>query len=131
MSLQDPMADMLTRIRNGQARNKISVSMPSSKLKAAVAGILKDEGYISSFNVSEEGVKKTLSIELKYFNGKPVIETLQRVSLPSLRRYRSKNDLPKVLGGLGTAIISTSKGVMTDKAAAKHGIGGEVLCIVA
>ena len=131
MSLQDPMADMLTRIRNGQARSKFAVSMPSSKLKVAVAGILKDEGYISDFSVSEEGVKKILSIELKYFKGKPVIDTLQRVSLPSLRRYRSKSDLPKVLGGLGIAIISTSKGVMTDKSAAEHGIGGEVLCVVA
>ena len=131
MSLQDPIADMLTRIRNGQARTKAAVVMPSSKLKVAVAGILKEEGYIKGFDVSEDGVKKNLSIELKYFEGKPVIETLQRVSLPSLRRYRSKNDLPKVLGGLGTAIISTSKGVMTDKTAAEHGIGGEVLCIVA
>lgn len=131
MSLQDPIADMLTRIRNGQARNKAAVNMPSSKLKVAVANILKEEGYITGFSVSEEGVKKSLSIELKYFDGKPVIETLQRVSLPSLRRYRSKNDLPKVLGGLGTAIISTSKGVMTDKSAAKQGIGGEVICIVA
>ena len=131
MSLQDPIADMLTRIRNAQARMKAAVVMPSSKLKVAVAGILQEEGYVKGFAVREDGAKKSLEIELKYFEGKPVIETLRRVSLPSLRRYCSKSDLPKVLGGLGTAIISTSKGVMTDKTAARHGIGGEVLCIVA
>jgi len=131
MSLQDPVADMLTRIRNGQARMKAAVVMPSSKLKVALAGILREEGYIKGFEVAGDGAKRKLSIELKYFDGKPVIETLQRVSLPSLRRYCSKGDLPKVLGGLGIAIISTSKGVMTDKTAARHGIGGEVLCVVA
>jgi len=131
MSLQDPIADMLTRMRNGQARMKAAVVMPSSKLKVALARILQDEGYITGFAVSEDGVRKSLSIELKYFDGKAVIETLQRVSLPGLRRYCSKSDVPRVLGGLGTAIISTSKGVMSDKTAARHGIGGEVLCIVA
>ena len=131
MSLQDPIADMLSRIKNGQARKKRAVTMPSSKLKVAVAGILKEEGYISDYSVNDEQVKKTLSIELKYFNGKPVIETLKRVSRPSLRQHRSTDDLPKVLGGLGIAIISTSSGVMTDKTAAAKGIGGEVLCIVA
>ena len=130
MSLQDPIADMLTRIRNGQARSKREVSMPSSKLKVAIAEVLLKEGYITNFKTNEE-MKKTLTIELKYFEGKPVIEMLQRFSLPSLRRYRSKNDIPKVLGGMGTAIISTSKGVMTDKTAKEQGVGGEVLCIVA
>ncbi len=131
MSLQDPIADMLTRIRNGQARAKHSVNMPASKLKVAVAGILKEEGYITDFGLRQDGVKKTLAIELKYFEGKPVIETLQRVSRPGLRRFCQKKALPKVLGGLGVAIISTSQGVMTDKSAARQGIGGEVLCIVA
>ncbi len=131
MSLQDPIADMLTRIRNGQARLKREVSMPSSKVKVAIAGVLKDEGYISDCKVGGDDSKKTLSIELKYFEGKPVIEKLQRISRPGLRRYRSKSDLPKVLAGLGTAIISTPKGVMTDKSAREQGVGGEVLCIVA
>ena len=130
ISLQDPIADMLTRIRNGQARSKREVSMPSSKLKVAIAEVLLKEGYIANFKTNEE-LKKTLTIELKYFEGKPVIEMLQRFSLPSLRRYRSKNDIPKVLGGMGTAIISTSKGVMTDKTAKEQGVGAEVLCIVA
>ncbi len=129
--MQDPIADLLTRIRNGQARSKREVTISSSKLKVAVAGILKDEGYIIDFNVSGGEKKKILSIELKYFEGKPVIEKLQRISRPSLRRYCSKTDLPKVLGGLGTAIISTPKGVMTDKSAREQGIGGEILCIVA
>lgn len=131
MSLQDPIADMLTRIRNGQAKFKREVSMPSSKLKCAIAGVLKEEGYIVDFEISEEGVKKTLVIELKYFEGKPVIETLKRFSRPGLRRYRSKSDLPRILAGLGTAIVSTSKGVMTDKSARQQDVGGEVLCIVA
>ena len=130
MSLQDPISDMLTRIRNGQARLKRAVSMPSSKLKFAIAGILKEEGYISDCRVDEDNSKKTLVIELKYFEGKPVIETLSRVSRPGLKKYRSKSDLPKVLGGLGTAIISTPKGVMTDKTAREQGVGGEVICIV-
>ena len=129
MSMQDPLADMLTRIRNNLARAKATVSMPSSKLKIAVAEILKQEGYISKYAV-EGDVKKTLTIELKYFEGKPVIEMLSRFSRPSVRRYRSKNELPTVIGGLGVAIISTSKGVMTDKSARAQGIGGEVLCVV-
>ncbi len=131
MSLQDPIADMLTHIRNGQARNKKTVTMPSSKLKMAVAGILKEEGYITDFSVSDDEIKKSLTVELKYFEGKPVIETLKRVSRPSLRRYRSKNDLPTILNGLGIAIISTPKGLMTDKSARRQGVGGEVLCVVA
>ena len=131
MSLQDPIADMLTHIRNGQARNKRDVTMPSSKLKMAVAGILKEEGYITDFRVSDDEIKKSLTVELKYFEGKPVIETLKRVSRPSLRRYRSKNDLPTILNGLGIAIISTPNGVMTDKSAKQQGVGGEVLCVVA
>lgn len=130
MSLQDPIADMLTHIRNGQARNKRAVTMPSSKLKVSVANILKEEGYITDFQVTDDAVKKSLTVELKYFNGKPVIDTLQRVSRPSLRRYRSKNDLPTILNGLGIAIVSTPKGVMTDKSARQQGVGGEVLCIV-
>lgn len=130
MSLQDPISDMLTRIRNGQARLKRTVSMPSSKLKVAIAGILKEEGYISDSRVDDEGSKKTLVIELKYFEGKPVIEDLRRVSRPGLKNYRSKSDLPRVLGGMGTAIISTPKGVMTDKSAREQGVGGEVICIV-
>jgi small subunit ribosomal protein S8 len=129
MSMQDPLADMLTRIRNNLARTKATVSMPSSKLKVSVAEILQQEGYISKYAV-EGDVKKTLTIELKYFEGKPVIEMLSRFSRPSVRRYRSKSELPTVIGGLGVAIISTSKGVMTDKSARAQGIGGEVLCIV-
>lgn len=131
MSLQDPIADMLTRIRNGHARTRRSVSMPSSKQKVAIAEILKQEGYISGFDVREDGAKKTLDIELKYYEGKPVIEMLQRVSRPSLRRYKKTGALPKVKNGLGTAIVSTSKGLMTDKTARAQGIGGEVLCIIA
>ena len=131
MSLQDPISDMLTHIRNGQARNKRDVTMPSSKLKVAVAGILKAEGYITDFRVSEDEIKKSLTVELKYFEGKPVIETLKRFSRPGVRRYRSKNELPTILSGLGIAIISTPKGLMTDKSARQQGVGGEVLCIVA
>ncbi len=131
MSLQDPISDMLTHIRNGQARNKRDVTMPSSKLKVAVAGILKEEGYITDFKVSEDEIKKLLTVELKYFEGKPVIETLKRISRPGVRRYRSKNELPTILNGLGIAIISTPKGLMTDKSARQQGVGGEVLCIVA
>ncbi|TAJ95858.1 MAG: 30S ribosomal protein S8 [Gammaproteobacteria bacterium] len=131
MSLQDPISDMLNRIRNGQARARKEVAMPSSKLKVALASILKEEGYIGDFLVREAGAKRTLHIELKYFNGKPVIETLQRYSRPGLRRYRTKTGLPKVLGGLGTTIVSTSKGIMTDRTARQSGVGGEVLCFVA
>jgi len=130
MSLQDPISDMLTHIRNGQARKKWEVKMPSSKLKVAVAGILKEEGYITDFNISPDEIKKILSVELKYFEGKPVIATLDRVSRPSVRRYRGKDDLPTILNGLGIAIISTPQGVMTDKTARAQGVGGEVLCTV-
>lgn len=129
MSMQDPLADMLTRIRNNLARSKAMVSMPSSKLKVSVANILKEEGYITEYAV-EGDIMKTLTIELKYFEGRPVIEMLKRFSRPSVRRYRSKNELPKVIGGLGVAIVSTSKGVMTDKSARAQGVGGEVLCVV-
>jgi small subunit ribosomal protein S8 len=132
MSLQDPIADMLTRICNGQSRLNREVSMPASRLKVAVSTILKEEGYINDFKVMDDGgSKKTLAIELKYFEGKPVIETLKRYSRPGLRRYRPTTDMPKVLGGLGIAIVSTSKGVMTDRSARAQGLGGEVLCIVA
>lgn len=129
MSMQDPLADMLTRIRNAQMAEKTVVSMPSSKLKAAVAKVLKDEGYIADFQVSGE-VKQQLSIELKYFEGKPVIEELKRVSRPGLRQYKAVEQLPKVRGGLGVSIVSTNKGVMTDRAARAAGVGGEVLCTV-
>ena len=131
MSMQDPIADMLTRIRNGQARARNKVNMPSSRLKVAIANILKEEGYITDYQIDGNNGKKTLLVELKYFQGKPVIESLQRESKPSLRKYRSSKDLPKIIGGLGTAIISTSKGVMTDKSARAQGIGGEILCLVA
>lgn len=129
MSMQDPLADMLTRIRNAQMVGKASVSMPSSKLKTNVAQVLKDEGYITDFGVSDT-VKAELTIELKYFEGKPVIAEIDRVSRPGLRSYASKSKLPSVRGGLGVAIVTTSKGVMTDRAARAAGIGGEVLCTV-
>lgn len=131
MSMHDPIADMLTRIRNAQTAQKESVAMPSSTKKEAIAKVLKDEGYISGFEVTTEGVKKTLVITLKYYQGKAVIETLDRVSRPSLRIYRSKDTLPSVLGGLGIAIISTSKGLMTDRKARAMSLGGEVICFVA
>ena len=130
MSMTDPIADMLTRIRNGQKARKVSVSMPASSEKVAICGVLKDEGYITDFSTSGEGSKKALSVELKYFEGTPVIESVKRVSKPGLRVYRGKDDLPKVLGGLGVAIVSTSAGVMSDRAAREKGIGGEVLCVV-
>ncbi|MBL1141795.1 MAG: 30S ribosomal protein S8 [Proteobacteria bacterium] len=130
MSMSDPIADMLTRIRNSLQRNKFDVKMPSSKLKVAIANIMKEEGYITGFSVEEQNKKATLTIELKYFDGKPVIESIDRISRPSLRSYKSVDDLPKVMGGLGVAIISTAKGVMTDKSAREQGIGGEVLCYV-
>ncbi|WP_053979654.1 30S ribosomal protein S8 [Marinagarivorans algicola] len=129
MSMQDPLADMLTRIRNAQMVGKTSVSMPSSKLKKNVAQVLKDEGYITDFGVNDE-VKSELTIELKYFEGKPVIAEIDRVSRPGLRSYAGKGALPSVRGGLGVAIVTTSKGVMTDRAARAAGIGGEVLCTV-
>ncbi|MDO8332441.1 MAG: 30S ribosomal protein S8 [Pseudomonas sp.] len=129
MSMQDPLADMLTRIRNAQMAEKSVVSMPSSTLKVAVAKVLKDEGYIAEFKVSSE-IKPLLTIELKYFEGRPVIEEVKRVSRPGLRQYKSVGDLPKVRGGLGVSIVTTNKGVMTDRAARAAGIGGEVLCTV-
>jgi len=127
--MQDPVADMLTCIRNAHHRSKPEVSMPSSKLKASVAKVLLDEGYIGGFSVSD-GVKPTLTVELKYFEGKPVIEEITRVSKPSLRQYSGSNDLPQVRSGLGIAIVTTSRGVMTDRAARAAGIGGEILCTV-
>ena len=130
MSMTDPIADMLTRIRNGQKARKVSVSMPASKAKESVAKVLQDEGYITGFSTDGEGALKSLSVELKYFEGVPVIERIQRASRPGLRIYRGKEDLPKVLGGLGVAIVSTSAGVMSDRQAREKGIGGEVLCIV-
>jgi small subunit ribosomal protein S8 len=129
MSMQDPLSDMLTCIRNAHQRNKPEVAMPSSKLKASVAKVLQDEGYINGFNISDD-VKPTLTVELKYFEGKPVIEEIQRMSKPSLRQYSGSNELPQVRSGLGIAIISTSKGVMTDRAARAAGVGGEILCTV-
>ncbi len=130
MSMTDPISDMLTRIRNGQKARKVSVSMPASNVKVAVAGVLKDEGYITDFETSGEGATKSLIVELKYFEGTPVIEKVQRVSKPGLRIYRGKDELPKVLGGLGIAIVSTSAGVMSDRQAREQGIGGEVICVV-
>jgi small subunit ribosomal protein S8 len=130
MSMTDPIADMLTRIRNGQKARKVSVSMPASKAKESVAKVLQDEGYITGFSTDGEGAEKSLSVELKYFDGVPVIERIQRASRPGLRIYRGKEALPKVLGGLGVAIVSTSAGVMSDRQAREKGIGGEVLCIV-
>jgi len=129
MSMQDTLADMFTRIRNGQQAGKETVSMPSSKAKMNIANVLKEEGYISEVEV-EAGVKPILTVTLKYFEGKAVIERITRISRPGLRRYKSSQELPKIENGLGVAIISTSKGVMTDRAARKLGIGGEVLCEV-
>ncbi|MDR8526046.1 MULTISPECIES: 30S ribosomal protein S8 [Shewanella] len=130
MSMQDPIADMLTRIRNGQAAKHVSVKMPSAKLKVAIAKMLKEEGYITDYAVADEA-KPELEITLKYFQGQPVVETIQRVSRPGLRIYKGKNELPKVMGGLGVAIVSTSKGLMTDRTARQNGMGGEVICYVA
>lgn len=131
MSMSDPVADMLTRIRNGQSSEKDSVSMPTSKLKVAIAGVLKDEGYIDDYAVRQEDGKGVLQIGLKYYAGRPVIERIERVSRPGLRIYRGSRDIPHVMNGLGIAIVSTSRGVMTDRKARAGGIGGEVLCIVA
>ena len=132
MSMTDPIADMLVRIKNAAAVGKQTVKMPSSKTKVAIANVLKDEGYIDGHRVNDlGGGKAELEIELRYFQGKPVIETLKRVSRSGLRQYRGKDELPKVLGGLGIAIVSTSKGIMTDSAARQQGVGGEVLCFVA
>ena len=131
MSMQDPVADMLTRIRNAQQAGKKTVSMPAAKLKSAIAKVLADEGYIAGFEAGEMEGKKVLTLNLKYFEGKPVIARIERVSRPGLRVYKGLSDLPKVVGGLGVAIISTSKGVMSDRAARTAGHGGEVLCYVA
>jgi len=130
MSLQDPIADMLTRIRNGQAAGKVLVTMPASKEKIAIAEVLKQEGYIKDYSTADFEGKAQLSVVLKYHNGKPVIDTISRVSRPGLRVYRRKDALPRIIGGLGIAIVSTSKGVMTDRAARSGGYGGEVLCLV-
>ncbi|MAY40654.1 30S ribosomal protein S8 [Spongiibacter sp.] len=130
MSMQDPLADMLTRIRNAQMAGKTEVQMPSSKLKKAVANVLEQEGYISASRVDENGGKAILTLEMKYFQGKPVIAEIQRVSRPGLRSYAGKDELPSVRAGLGIAIVSTSRGVMTDRAARAAGVGGEVLCTV-
>ncbi|HET9047697.1 MAG TPA: 30S ribosomal protein S8 [Chiayiivirga sp.] len=131
MSMTDPIADMLVRIKNAAAVGKPTVKMPSSKIKLAIANVLKDEGYVADVRVLNPGAKPELEIALKYYQGKPVIEQLQRVSRSSLRAYRGKDALPKVLNGLGIAIISTSKGVMTDRKAREAGVGGEVICLVA
>ncbi len=130
MSMNDPVADMLTRIRNAQATEKLAVAMPSSKLKLAIARVLKDEGYITNFSVEENGSKPQLTITLKYYQGKAVIEQIKRISRPGLRAYRGSSEIPKVDNGLGIAIVSTSGGVMTDRAARAAGFGGEVICIV-
>ena len=131
MSMSDPISDMLTRIRNAQMVGHTEVSMPASRLKAAIAQVLKDEGYIEDFALRDAGAKKELRIGLKYYAGQPVIERLERVSKPGLRVYRSRDDIPKVMNGLGVAILSTSRGVMTDRKARADGVGGEILCIVA
>ena len=131
MSMSDPIADMFTRIRNAQRVEKESVVMPSSKLKVAIARVLKDEGYIDSFEVKDEGAKPQLHVALKYYAGRPVIERLERVSRPGLRIYKPKSDLPQVMNGLGIAIVTTSRGVMTDRKARQTGVGGEVLGYVA
>jgi small subunit ribosomal protein S8 len=131
MSMTDPVADLLTRIRNGQTAGKTQVSVGSSKIKTAIVSVLRDEGYIADFHVEADEGKPTLTIDLKYYDGRPVIDRLERVSRPGLRIYRGKDELPKVLGGLGTVIVSTPQGIMTDRQARAIGQGGEVLCIVA
>ena len=130
MSMNDPISDMLTRIRNAQGARKVSVDMPASKIKEAIANVLVAEGYVDSVSTSEEGVKKTLTINLRYYRTEPVIERIGRVSRPGLRIYKGSGDLPKVQGGLGVAIVSTSNGVMTDREARAAGHGGEILCYV-
>ena len=129
MTMQDPLSDMITRVRNANLREKVSVAMPSSKVKVSVAKVLKDEGYILNYKVTEDK-KPVLEIDLKYYDGKPVIEEITRASKPSLRVYSSSKDLPKVKSGLGVAIVSTSKGVMSDRSARSNGVGGEILCTV-
>jgi len=131
MSMSDPIADMLTRIRNAQSVAKVSVTMPSSKVKVAIAQVLKDEGYIDSFVVRGEAAKPQLEIALKYYAGRPVIERIERVSRPGLRIYKGRHDIPQVMNGMGVAIVTTPQGVMTDRKARQTGIGGEVLCYVA
>ena len=131
MSMSDPIADMLTRVRNAQMVNKTSVTMPSSKLKAAIAAVLKDEGYIEDFRIVGEKAKPELEVTLKYYAGQPVIERIDRVSRPGLRIYKGSTNIPQVMNGLGVAIVSTSRGVMTDRKARAAGVGGEVLCYVA
>jgi small subunit ribosomal protein S8 len=131
MSMSDPVADMLTRIRNAQQSEKQSVAIPSSKLKVAIANVLKDEGYIDGFAVKAEGAKSELEIALKYYAGRPVIERIERVSRPGLRVYKGRDSIPQVMNGLGVAIVTTPKGVMTDRKARQTGVGGEVLCYVA
>jgi small subunit ribosomal protein S8 len=131
MSMSDPIADMLVRIRNAQMVGHTEVAMPASKLKSAIAQVLKDEGYIEDYALRDEGVKKQLRIGLKYYAGRPVIERLERVSKPGLRVYRGRDDIPRIMNGLGVAILSTSRGVMTDRKARADGVGGEILCIVA
>jgi small subunit ribosomal protein S8 len=130
MSMQDPIADMLTRVRNGQSAEKKTVQMPSSGIKASIAKVLRDEGYIESFQVIKAGEKTVLSVDLKYYEGKPVIEMIDRVSRPGLRVYKTAESLPKINAGLGISIISTNKGLMTDRSARLLGIGGEVICNV-
>lgn len=131
MSMTDPIADMLTRIRNGQSAGKQQITLPSSKLKIAVAKVLADEGYIGECAITDVDGKPQLTIALKYYQGRPVIETIQRVSRPGLRIFRGRDELPKVMGGLGIAVVSTSHGIMTDRAARAAGYGGEVICVVA
>lgn len=128
--MTDPIADMLTRIRNGQSASKVEVAMPSSRLKCAIAQVLQDEGYIKGFSISEEDSKPVLTVELKYFEGRPVIDMISRASRPGLRLYKGKDELPSIQNGLGVAIISTSKGVMSERQARAAGEGGEVLCVV-
>ncbi len=131
MSMTDPISDFLTRLRNGQTARKKTVTSPSSKVKEAIASVLKEEGYIGDYSVAAEGNKKTITVALKYYQGKPVIERIERISTPSLRVYKGKGGVPKVLGGLGIAILSTSQGVVSDRKARATGQGGEVLCVVA
>jgi small subunit ribosomal protein S8 len=130
MSINDPIGDFLTRIRNGQQARKKSISSPSSTVRAAIAEVLKDEGYIADYAVASEGKKKTITVTLKYYQGKPVIERLERISTPSLRVYKGKTEVPKVLGGLGVAILTTPQGVLSDRKARAAGVGGEVICVV-
>ena len=128
--MSDPVADMLTRIRNGQRADKASVSVPLSKFKVSIASVLKEEGYVQDYTIAGEGVTKQLVIDLKYYMGRPVIDKIKKISRPGLRIYKSAEQLPRVIGGMGIAIISTSKGVMTDRTAREHGQGGEVICTV-